>query len=258
MSVDSRAMTRTMLAEDDGAPPPPRPSQAEAGTRRRAPWSRARLNAAVAVARPSHVRGSSQHLLRDEVELLEAIGVRHDAGSGAALVRRAMPVNEVHLLERGAAAVTGDCHGRRPILAFAVPGELCGAVPALLHQASPWDAVTVVDSSVITVSTEAFSAAVRGKWADRWATRTLTWLAGIGSHIAELEEFDTDRQVAALLLRSTGGLRRRTIADVLDLDDVTAREVLGRLERLGAVRTAGGRIWAGKREVLSTGCYASA
>jgi CRP-like cAMP-binding protein len=257
MSPDSDAMTRTMLGEY-AVSLPPRPSKDVDRTRRRAPWSRARLNAAVAVARPSHVREPSQQLLRDEVELFEAIGVRREALSGASLAHRGRPLDEVHLVERGAAALTGDYRGRRPILDFMVHGELCGAVPALLHQASPWDAVTVVDSSVISVSTEVFSAAVRGRWVDRWATRTLTWLAEIGTRITELDALNFDRQVAALLLRSNGGLRRRTIADVLDLDDATAGEVLGRLERLGAVRIASGRIWVGEREVLSSCCHGAA
>jgi CRP-like cAMP-binding protein len=163
-------------------------------------------------------------------------------------------MDQVDLVERGAVAVIGDYRGRRPILAFALRHELCCAVPALLHEPVPWDAVAVTDAAVITVPADVFTAAVRERWVDRWTTRTLAWLAEVGAGVAVLEEPDPAAQVAALLLRSRGevsaDLCRQTIADLLDLDDATIRDVLGRLELLGAVRLSGGRISVARPEIL--------
>jgi hypothetical protein len=107
---------------------------------------------------------------------------------------------------------------------------------------------------VVAVPADVFTAAVRDRWVDRWTTRTLAWLAAVGARIADLDESEPAAQVAALLLRSHGEfsaeLCRRTIADLLDLDDATIREVLGRLERRGAVRSSGGRITVVRPEIL--------
>ncbi len=163
-------------------------------------------------------------------------------------------MREVHLVERGAVAVIGDHSGRRPILAFALRHELCCPVPALLHQAVPWDAVAVTDAAVITVPADVFTAAVQERWVDRWTTRTLAWLAEVGACVADLDEPDPAAQIAALLLRTRGevsaDLCRQTIADLLDLDDATIRDVLRRLELLGAVRLSGGRISVARPEIL--------
>jgi CRP-like cAMP-binding protein len=171
-----------------------------------------------------------------------------------ALVHRGTPTREVHLVERGAVAVLGDHGGRRPILAFALRRELCCAVPALLQQPAPWDVVAVTDAAVVAVPADVFTAAVHDGWVDRWTTRTLAWLAAVGASVTDLDESEPAAQVAALLLRSRGEfsaeLCRRTIADLLDLDDATIRDVLGRLERLGAVRLSGGRISVVRSEIL--------
>jgi hypothetical protein len=151
-------------------------------------------------------------------------------------------------------AVIGDHGGRHPIVAFALRHELCSAVPALLHEAMPWDAVAVMDSSVITVPADVFTSAVRDRWVDRWATRALTWLAEVGTWMADLDQPAPEAQTAALLLRFRGTysqeLCRRTIADLLDLDDIMTREVLGEFERLGAVRHSEGRISVVRPELL--------
>jgi CRP-like cAMP-binding protein len=182
------------------------------------------------------------------------MGSRRDVRAGDALVHRDTPMREVHLVERGAVAVLGDYGGRRPILAFALRRELCCAVPALLQQPAPWDVVAVTDAAVVAVPADVFTAAVHERWADRWTTRTLAWLAGVGASVADLDESEPAAQVAALLLRSHGEfsaeLCRRTIADLLDLDDATIRDVLGRLELLGAVRLSGGRISVVRSEIL--------
>lgn len=226
----------------------------DAGGRHPTAWSKARLSAAVAATRCGRASEPGEQPLRDEVEFFGAVGIRQDVRCGAALAQRGTIVGEVHLVERGALAVIGDHGGRNPILAFALRRELCCAVPALLHEATPWDAVAVMDSSVITVPAEAFTAAVRDRWVDRWATRTLTWLAEVGTCLADLDQPDPKAQVAALLLRFRGTyseeLCRRTIADLLDLDDVTTRDALSTLERQGAVRHAGGRISVVRPEVL--------
>ncbi|MPZ78905.1 MAG: cyclic nucleotide-binding domain-containing protein [Actinophytocola sp.] len=197
---------------------------------------------------------ASEQPLGDEVAFFADMGSRRDVRAGVALVRRGTPVREVHLVERGAVAVLGDHGGRRPILAFALRRELCCAIPALLHEAAPWDAVAVTDASVITVPTDVFTAAVRERWVDRWTTRTMTWLAAVGACVAHLDESDPDAQVAALLLRTRGERAeepcRRTIADLLDLDDATIRGVLDHLELLGAIRLAGGHISVARPEIL--------
>jgi CRP-like cAMP-binding protein len=163
-------------------------------------------------------------------------------------------MHEVYLVESGAVAVLDDRGDRRPILAFALPREVCCAVPALLRQAVPWDAVAVTDAAVLAVPADVFTSVVRERWVDRWTTRTLTWLAEVGSRVAELDEPDSAAQVAALLLRSGGEfsmeLCHRTIADLLDLDDSTMREVLSRLEMLGAVRLSGRHISVAQPERL--------
>ena len=125
-------------------------------------------------------------------------------------------MGEVHLVERGAVAVLGDQCGRRPILDFALPREVCSAVAALLRQAVPWDAVAVTDAAVIAVPADVFTAAVQERWVERWTTRTLTWLAEIGLRVEDLDDPEPAGQVAALLLRAHGEYSaepcRRTIA----------------------------------------------
>lgn len=229
-------------------------SEDTADRRHRVAWSKTRLSAAISANRGGQRHEANDSPLGDEVDFFAAMGTRRDVRAGAALVRRGTPVREVHLVERGAVAVIGDHGGRRPILAFAVRPELCCAVPALLHEAAPWDAVAVTEASVITVPTEVFMAAVRERWVDRWTTRTLTWLAEVGARIADLEESGPDAQIAALLLRSRGepstDLCRRTIADLLDLDDVTIRAVLCRFEQVGAIERRGTRITVARPEIL--------
>jgi CRP-like cAMP-binding protein len=182
------------------------------------------------------------------------VGSRRQIRAGAALAHQDAPVSEVHLVERGAVAVLGDHSGRRPILDFALPHELCGAVPALLHQPAPWDAVAVTDAAVITVPVDVFTSAVQDRWVDRWTTRTLTWLAEVGSRVADLDEIDPTGQVAALLLRAHGEYLaepcRRTIADLLDLDDATVGGALAQLRGIGAVKASGGRITITRPELL--------
>jgi CRP-like cAMP-binding protein len=226
----------------------------DAGPGHRTSWSRARLSAAIAATRSGRARVAADQPLGDEIEFFASIGTRHDVPTGAALVRRGRPMGEVHLVQRGAVAVIGDHRGRRPILAFAAPSEFCCAVPALLQEPAPWDAVTVIGSSVITVPAATFTAAVRDRWVDRWSTRTLSWLAEVGVRVADLDGGDIDGQVAALLLRHRSewsvDLCRRTIADLLDVDEEIIRQVLADLERLGAVRFAGGRVSVAQPEVL--------
>lgn len=247
----TRASTRAGV---HGAGPSTRPFEADASGRHRVAWSQARLSAAVSATRCRRERVASEQPLDDEVEFFLAVGIRRDVPAGVALVHRSTPMHEVHLVERGAVAVIGDYRGRRPILAFALRDELCCAVPALLHEAVPWDAVAVTDAAVITVPTDVFTAAVRERWVDRWTTRTLAWLAEVGACVANLDEPDPAAQVAALLLRSRGevsaDLCRRAIADLLDLDDATVRDVLGRLELLGAVHLSGGHISVVRPEIL--------
>ena len=163
-------------------------------------------------------------------------------------------MGEVHLVQRGAVAVIGKQGRRRPILSFAVRSEFCCAVPALLQEPAPWDAVTVMGSSVITVPITHFSAAVREKWVDRWSTRTLSWLAEIGTRIADLDERNLTGQAAALLLRHRRELSldlcSRTMADLLDAEDDAIRRVLAELERRGAVQIVSGRVSVARPEVL--------
>jgi CRP-like cAMP-binding protein len=197
---------------------------------------------------------ASERPFGDELAFFAAMGSRRDVRAGTALTHRGTPTREVHLVERGAVAVLGEHGDRRPILAIALRHELCSAVPALLQQPAPWDVVAVTDAAVVAVPADVFTAAVRDRWVDRWTTRTLAWLAAVGARVADLDESEPAAQVAALLLRSHGEfsaeLCRRTIADLLDLDDATIREVLGRLERRGAVRSSGGRITVVRPEIL--------
>lgn len=252
VSSNARSATPTAVAERTAAASA-RPA-GEAGSHHTAAWSKARLSAAVAATRSGRMPVPREQPLLDEIEFFGAVGTRRDVRSGAALARRGTTVGEVHLVERGALAVVGNHGGRNPILAFALRRELCCAVPVLLHEATPWDAIAVVDSSVITVAADAFTAAVLERWVDRWTTRTLTWLADVGTRMADLDQPDPRAQVAALLLRNRGThsmeLCRRTIADLLDLDEVTTRNILTDLESLGAIRHTGGCIAVARPEIL--------
>jgi hypothetical protein len=58
----------------------------------------------------------------------------------------------VHLIVRRAVAVVSDPDERRPNLGFTVPSEMCCPVPALPREPALWDAVTFMESSVITVA----------------------------------------------------------------------------------------------------------
>jgi CRP-like cAMP-binding protein len=225
-----------------------------AGSRYRRAWSTTRLAAAVAATRSGRGRAAIDQPLRDEIEFFLRTGTRHEFPCGVALARSGTPMSEVHLVQRGAVAVIGRKGRRRPILSFAVQSEFCYPIPALLQEPAPWDAVTVTSSSVITVPTADFAAAVRERWADRWSTRTLSWLAEIGMRIGDLDERSVTGQAAALVLRHRGefslDLCSRTIADLLDLDDETVRDVLAELERLGAVRLTDDRVIVARPEIL--------
>lgn len=250
--VGRRPSTRDAVGEHP-VDVPSRRSERDTSSRRHIAWSPARLSAAVSAIRCRPGPVASEQPFDDEVAFFAAMGNRRDVRAGAALVHRGSSAPEVHLVERGAIAVLGDHGGRRPILAFALRRELCYAIPALLHEA-PWDAVAVTDATVITVPTDVFTAAVREYWVDRWTTRTMTWLAAVGARVADLDVPDPAAQVAALLLHIRGEFAaepgRRTIADLLDLDDATVRCVLDHLELVGAVRLSAGRISVAGPEVL--------
>jgi hypothetical protein len=114
------------------------------------------------------------------------------------------------------------------------------------------DAVTVTESSVITVAAARFSAEVRDRRVDRWSTRSLSWLAAMGARSTDLD-CDFTGQVAVLLLRHRAepvARCRRTIADFLDADEGTRGPNLLDFERLGAVRLRSGRIAATQVEIL--------
>jgi len=221
---------------------------------RRVAWSRARLAGAVSATRCVRGAAPSNRPLRDELDFFAAAGKRRDVPAGTALVHRGSPMDEVHLLDRGAAAVLGNHRGRRPILALTLRGELCCAAPALLHQKAPWDAVAVTNAAVITVPVDVFISAVRERWVDRWTTRTLSWLAAVGARIDDLDPPEPAAQVAALLLRARGAFAakpcRRTISDLLDLDDSSVRDALEVLEVLGAVDLSGRRVAIIRTDIL--------
>lgn len=222
--------------------------------RRHPGWSRGRLAAAVSASRSVPGAERSNRPFADELDFFAANGRRRDVRAGTALVDRGSRTREVHLVERGAVAVLAEHDGRKPILTFALRRELCCAVPALLHQNAPWDVVAVTDAAMITVPADVFTSAVRERWVERWTTRTLTWLAEVGARVADLDAADSTAQAAALLLRAHGDfsaeLCRRTIADLLDLDDFSVRVILDRLDRLGAVELSGSRIAVTRPDLL--------
>jgi CRP-like cAMP-binding protein len=227
----------------------------EIGVRYRRAWSPARLSAAVAAARPPGLRVPIDRLLGDEIEFLTSIGARRELAHGITLIHGGEMIQEVHLMVRGTAAVVSDRDERRPILGFRMPNELCGAVPALLREPALWDVVTVTGSSVITVPTTRFSAAVRDRWVDRWSSRSLSWLAAMGARSADLD-CDLTGQVAALLLRHRREIPvavcRQTIADLLDAEEATIGLILLDFERSGAVRLTDGRIAVTQVEILKS------
>jgi CRP-like cAMP-binding protein len=225
----------------------------EVGDRYRRAWSPARLSAAVAAARPPGGYAPLDRLLGDELEFFGSIGTRRELPGGDTLIHGGDKVRDVHLIVRGAVAVVVERDGRRPILGFRMPNELCCAVPALLREPAVWDAVTVTESTVITVPAALFSAAVRDRWVDRWSTRSLSWLAAMGARSADLDCGLTG-QVAALLLRHRKeiplALCRQAIADLLDAEEATIGLILRDFGRLGAVRLRGGRIAVTQVQIL--------
>jgi len=253
-----------VTAANDGSAPAPgadaasgshsSPTTADAGPEHRDGWSRNRLSAAVAAIRGNHARPAGERPLADEIGFFATIGARRDIPHGVALARRGTTTGEVHLVERGAVALVEEHDGRRPIVAFAVRREFCGSVPALLHEPEPWDAVAVMDTSVITVPAARFSAAVQDHWVDRWTTRTLAWLAAVGARMEDIDGRDLDAQAAALLLRHPGEFPvevcRRAISDLLDIDDAMTRRIVDDLERRGAVRVVGSRISVARPDIL--------
>jgi hypothetical protein len=243
------SVSRTDMRDDapEGTRPP------EVGNRYSRAWPPDRLTSAIAAARLPGGRTGIERPLADEVEFFATFGARRDVAHGVPLVRGGETVREVHLLVRGAVAVVSDRGERRPILGFKSPNQLCGPVPVLLHEPALWDAVTVVKSTVMTVPAARFSAAVRDRWADRWSTRSLSWLAAMGARSADLD-CDLTGQAAALLLRHRGelpvALCRRSIADLLDADEPAIEPILQGFERVGAVRLRNGRIAVTQVEIL--------
>lgn len=214
-------------------------------------WSTGRLSAVLATTRNSQ---EIDQLQRDEQEFFAAEGVRRDVDCGVVLARSGQVVTDVHLIDRGAAAILGELGERRPILALTVAGELCGAVPALLGEAVPWDVVTVNPSSILSMPAERFVAAVRERWADRWSTRVLTWLAEVGVQNHCLERTDLGEEVAAFLLQhpqvTCGHASCRALADVLDVGAQAIRQVVDRFAQRGALRVVGDQINVTNTDVL--------
>jgi CRP-like cAMP-binding protein len=210
-------------------------------------WSPGRLAAAVAFTRPARPATPFKELLSDELEFFTAIGTCHDVPHGVVFVQRGEPIRNVYLVARGAvAAVLRASAGRRPILGFTLPNEMCYAIPALLDDLAGWDGVTVADSSLISIPADRFNTAVRDDWTDRWATRALWWLAEVGARANEFDGTDLSSEVAALLLRHRNlhGIEGCTsaLADVLDVNTDTIKQVLANLRRHGAIRLGGGDV----------------
>jgi hypothetical protein len=231
-----------------------KPVKPKAGQVYGGPWTESRLSAAVAATRPHRARFALEQALRDELDFFADIGTRHEVSSGVALVQRGKHMREIHLVQQGAVALLDESGTRRPIVAFTLQKELCCAVPALFEEAPSWDAVTVLGTSLITVSTDRFMGAVHERWADRWSTRTLSWLAEVGARVADLDARDMQGQVAALLLRHGGELPvdlcRQTICDLLDVEDDVVRPILAELQRLGGLRVVDGRVAVAQAGVL--------
>lgn len=246
------AMTRTTPAEDKTTGASFRRTDADA--RYKDAWSPARLSAAVAVTRPPCSATPFSGLLRDELNFFTETGTRHDVRHGVVLMRRGQPACEVHLVERGVVAAIRGVDGHRPISAFALANEVCGAIPALLCQPAEWDNIALADSSLITVSANRFNAAVRNGWADRWATRALCWLAEFGARATDLDGTPLAGQVVALLLRHRDGHGidhcTGALADVLDVDEDAIGRILGDLRRLGVITLAGDRVSVTQAERL--------
>jgi CRP-like cAMP-binding protein len=201
------------------------------------------LAAAVALTRPARAATPFNELLSDELEFLTAIGTRHDVRHGVLFVRRGEPTLNVYLVARGAVAtVVRESAGRRPIAGFALPNEMCCAIPALLDEPAPWDGITVADSSLISIPADRFNAAVRDSWTDRWATRALWWLTEFGARANEFDGTDLSTEVAALLLRhrSLHCIEHcaTALADVLDVDSDAVEQVLSQLQRYAAIQLA--------------------
>lgn len=216
------------------------------------PWSARRLSAAIAATR--HRSHGSRRALHDEIEFFTAHGAERRVASGTSIVHSGRRVGEVHLIRDGAFAVMNRMGDRWPILDIAVPDEICCPLSLFLGEPAPWEAVAVVDSSVVSMPADRFCAAVRDRWTDRWSTRTLNMLAEIGARVADLDARDLAGQAAALLLRLHGEtsvvLCRETMCDLLDVDPGTATRVIAEFERLGAVELTGDRIRVSDAKVL--------
>jgi CRP-like cAMP-binding protein len=226
----------------------------DADARYKDAWSPARVSAAVAVTRPAPAAIPFIELLSDELSFFTETGTRRDVRHGVVLMRRGEPARDVHLVERGVVAAIRGIDGHRPISAFALANEVCGAIPALLGQPAEWDNITLADSSLITVSADRFNAAVRDGWVDRWATRALCWLAEFGVRATDLDGTALAGQVAALLLRHRDGPGidhcTGALADVLDVDEDAIGRILAELRRLGMVRLVGNRVSVTRAEKL--------
>jgi len=211
--------------------------------RSHATWSPDRLAAAVSVSRAPRTATPFNDLLSDELDFFNTIGAHHDVDHGELLVRRGEQARDVHLVDRGAVAEISGVGDRRPIAAFALPNEVCGAIPVVLHEAAGWDCVAITPTSLVTVQADRFHAAVRDWWADRWATRALWWLAEFGARATAVDDIGLAGEVAALLLRHRDGpIESSALADVLDVTEGMIERVLGDFRRAGAIRLTGGRV----------------
>jgi len=255
MTAEAVDIVGTVARADARHDAPDRSPRPDGGRRYSSAWSLARVSAAAAAAQLPGGRTAIGRPLSDELEFFASMGARRDLAHGVTLIHGGEPIREVHLILQGAVAVVGDRGERRPILGFKMPNDLCGPVPVLLHEPALWDAVTVTESTVMTMPAARFSAAVHDRWVDRWSTRSLSWLAAMGARSADLD-CDLTGQTAALLLRHRGempvALCRRTIVDLLDADEQAVERILRGFERVGAVRLSGGRIAVTQVEILKS------
>lgn len=190
----------------------------------------------------------SSRLRERELEALAALVPPRRFHPGERVLGRGDAVKHLALIHSGRVGLVGQAAGRRVILSVLGAGDVLGETPVLLGIPALWEAVALVDATVLEIPARLFKPALEGE-----SALALEWTAGASARLAaawdRLEELlagDLRSQVASLLLHERVGanvfLTQQVIADMLAARRTSVTRVLGDLQRRDLIAAGYARI----------------
>jgi CRP-like cAMP-binding protein len=203
------------------------------------------------------VSAGSGRLRERELEGLAARVPQRQFLAGRRVLGRGDPVEHLSLIHSGRVGLVWQSAGR-VILSVLGTGDLLGETALLLGTPAPWEAVALVDTTVLDIPAGSVLAALEDEsaLASQWIIGASARLAAAWDRLEELLAGDLRSQVASLLLRELGGgadvfLTQQVIADMLGARRTSVTRVLGDLRRRRLIALGYGRITLLDRDGLA-------